>query len=325
MRRQFLNDNSNIFNIKENPCQYTGFSGWYSVGNLIDIKDDLLTSQDITPDMKQSILNDKGYTMNFELNESSMAMFSICPKADKYNFFLGFNNNNLNYGMLNDDDDDINDWDVNILYGKKLLEQQNFIRKYKFNPFFHECTKLHERMIGYDIYNVRMTGNGNHDEMGDGSHKIPWFDDKVLLLGDAAHGIPPFGGQGCNQAIYDSVCLAHLFGSDHGSYYDSHNSYIDDGIIRKNNINCNKVNLNDSEQTRDWFKRFYQTRSVITDPTIEMALKLGETFHSPVETHTERNKMIKSGMIANLIVQQWVPQLGDGCADLALGLESKPN
>lgn len=45
----------------------------------------------------------------------------------------------------------------------------------------------------------------------------PWHvGDKVLLLGDAAHAIVPFHGQGMNCAFEDCVELAHLVESGHG-------------------------------------------------------------------------------------------------------------
>jgi kynurenine 3-monooxygenase len=40
---------------------------------------------------------------------------------------------------------------------------------------------------------------------------FPWtWGDKVMLIGDAAHAMPPFLGQGSNQAIQDAYCLAKL-------------------------------------------------------------------------------------------------------------------
>ena len=47
----------------------------------------------------------------------------------------------------------------------------------------------------------------------------PWsaMDDSVVLLGDAVHAMPPFLGQGANQAMQDGYCLASVLRDAHGS------------------------------------------------------------------------------------------------------------
>lgn len=38
----------------------------------------------------------------------------------------------------------------------------------------------------------------------------PWYKDKVVLIGDAAHGMPPFAAQGVNQGLEDALIIAEL-------------------------------------------------------------------------------------------------------------------
>lgn len=40
----------------------------------------------------------------------------------------------------------------------------------------------------------------------------PWYKDKVVLVGDAAHGMPPFAAQGVNQGLEDALILSELVG-----------------------------------------------------------------------------------------------------------------
>lgn len=41
-----------------------------------------------------------------------------------------------------------------------------------------------------------------------------WHTPRVCLIGDAAHAMPPTGGQGAAQAFEDAGCLARLLGND---------------------------------------------------------------------------------------------------------------
>ena len=41
-----------------------------------------------------------------------------------------------------------------------------------------------------------------------------WHRGRVVLVGDAAHAMPPFLGQGANQGIQDAVCLAEQLAGD---------------------------------------------------------------------------------------------------------------
>ncbi len=38
----------------------------------------------------------------------------------------------------------------------------------------------------------------------------PWFGERIVLAGDAAHGMPPFSGQGTNQGLEDAAVITNL-------------------------------------------------------------------------------------------------------------------
>merc|ERR1711871_1814035 len=47
----------------------------------------------------------------------------------------------------------------------------------------------------------------------------PWnYKDKVLLLGDAAHAIVPFYGQGMNAGLEDVLCFMETLDSNNGDF-----------------------------------------------------------------------------------------------------------
>ena len=283
VRNQFIDEmgiNTNIYN----PYEYSGFSAWWVTGNLTDIKQDLLTSDYMTADMKESAIKGNTFVLNFEYNDSSMALFNIIPKANTYIFVLAINNNNAKHRVNPSDNCIFNDWESKILQHKESDRIHDFIHKYDFNPFFHQCTQENQRTI--DFYTVQMTNTQK-------KIRIPWHDDKILLLGDAAHGVTPFGGQGCNHAIYDAVALAHIY-------------------------KTKKTDLTNSADTHEWFDEFYRSRSILTDAMIQNSLKLGAMSQCPLEMRAQMNQVIKSGNMANLMVKQWIPQLGSACHHLNL-------
>lgn len=42
--------------------------------------------------------------------------------------------------------------------------------------------------------------------------RSPWFRGRVVLVGDAAHGMPPFAAQGANQGLEDALVITNLIG-----------------------------------------------------------------------------------------------------------------
>ena len=73
----------------------------------------------------------------------------------------------------------------------------------------------------------------------------------VVLLGDAAHALPPFLGQGSNQAIQDAYCLAtQLYQYNARVYQEQHNQ-----------PSAQTVDKQEDEETHDlsWYLKQYET------------------------------------------------------------------
>ncbi|KAG0237448.1 hypothetical protein BGW41_008390 [Actinomortierella wolfii] len=75
--------------------------------------------------------------------------------------------------------------------------------------------------IRKELENIPITIGGTIGEMINASENISnimiedklftvWYEGRTVLIGDAVHKLVPAGGQGANQAILDSVCLANL-------------------------------------------------------------------------------------------------------------------
>ncbi|GBG27874.1 Kynurenine 3-monooxygenase [Hondaea fermentalgiana] len=64
-----------------------------------------------------------------------------------------------------------------------------------------EITKFSSRAMHFGIYHTP-------------PRSVSWVNDRIVLLGDAAHATTPFMGQGANQAIQDAACLGRLLSED---------------------------------------------------------------------------------------------------------------
>ncbi len=112
---------------------------------------------------------------------------------------------------------DLNHLDENsrIEITLKQLEKNNFPHAIKelvrlSNPanMLHRTYYIHRAIIS-DSLPFPDTSN-LHTEGDSANIKPPWHVGRVVLVGDAAHGMPPFAAQGVNQALEDALTIVEL-------------------------------------------------------------------------------------------------------------------
>jgi 2-polyprenyl-6-methoxyphenol hydroxylase-like FAD-dependent oxidoreductase len=108
---------------------------------------------------------------------------------------------------------------------------------------------------------------------------------RVAVLGDAAHPLSPFKGQGANQALIDAVELASILAAGHGSNNNS-NSNTSTNTNRSSEVNANTNSLNTDDvgsapgegggSSGDSSGAFATAESILAD--VDIAAMLGR-FH----------------------------------------------
>ena len=100
------------------------------------------------------------------------------------------------------------------------LEKSNFPDPIKELVRLSEPEKMHHRT--YYIHRATVSDSlpfpdtanlhtdNNSTNYNNTNLQLPWYKDKVLLVGDAAHGMPPFAAQGVNQGVEDALIISKL-------------------------------------------------------------------------------------------------------------------
>ena len=96
------------------------------------------------------------------------------------------------------------------------LENSNFPETIKQLVRLSEPEKMQHRT--YYIHRATLSdslpfpnsANLHTDNNNSTNVQPPWYKDKVVLVGDAAHGMPPFAAQGVNQGLEDALIIAEL-------------------------------------------------------------------------------------------------------------------
>jgi len=95
------------------------------------------------------------------------------------------------------------------------LEKSNFPEAIKELVRLSEPEKMQHRT--YYIHRATVSDSlafpdsaNLHTDNNSTNSQPPWYKDKVVLVGDAAHGMPPFAAQGVNQGLEDALIISEL-------------------------------------------------------------------------------------------------------------------
>ena len=131
-----------------------------------------------------------------------MILFSQSPRQFRYTFHLPVSLNQLQENSQ-----------IDLIL--QQLENNNFPNAIKelvsiSNPknMEHMIFYIHRAIVS-DSLSFPATAN-LHTEVNSTKIQPPWHIGKVLLIGDAAHGMPNFAAQGLNQGLEDAFTIAEL-------------------------------------------------------------------------------------------------------------------
>lgn len=189
----------------------------------------------ISPNANVKILKTR---MQWHIQKNLSYFLHIHPN-NEVTWFLGFNDNKNDNIELNK-------------YKKENIETMK--KKYSNLPTTHGCN------FGDVLDNAKVSVKVNLEEC----LFKKWYYDRIVLIGDAAHKLLPFSGQGANQAIEDCAILTNLLyeyliknnNNNYGEIFEKYQKIREPRIkeiMEESHFTSDLINIPDyTSKTKSW-------------------------------------------------------------------------